>query len=58
MTFTQLLRRATYTLNWTVSEFFLEMYKKIEVIDNTIVLKGNRDVEYLPLRLKVNTNVF
>lgn len=34
-------------------EFFLEMYKAIEVEDNNIVLKGRKDVEYLPLKIPI-----
>ncbi|EJF10137.1 hypothetical protein O71_10904 [Pontibacter sp. BAB1700] len=38
------------------SEFFLEMYKKIEVKNDTIIIKGHRDVEYLPLKILIDTN--
>lgn len=32
-------------------EFFLEMYKAMEFDGNTIVIKGRKDVEYLPLKI-------
>ena len=35
-------------------EFFLEMYKKIEVKGNTIIVKGSKDVKYLPLRIPID----
>jgi hypothetical protein len=35
-------------------EFFLEMYKKIEVKNNDIVIKGHYGVEYLPLRIIID----
>jgi hypothetical protein len=35
-------------------EFFLEMYKKIEVNGNTIIVKGSKDVKYLPLRIPID----
>lgn len=34
-------------------EFFLEMYKSIEVEDDAIVIKGHRDVKYLPLKIPI-----
>lgn len=34
-------------------EFFLEMYKRIEVEGNTIIIKGRKDVDYLPLALQI-----
>jgi hypothetical protein len=36
------------------NEFFLEMYKKIEFNKNAIVIKGDRDVEYLPLKINLD----
>lgn len=35
-------------------EFFLEIYKKIEVENNNIIIKGVKDVEYLPLKISLN----
>jgi hypothetical protein len=35
-------------------EFFLEMYKSIEFRDNNIVIKGRKDVDYLPLSVPLN----
>jgi hypothetical protein len=32
-------------------EFFLEIYKSIEAKENTLTIKGSRDVKYLPLSL-------
>lgn len=34
-------------------EFFLEMYKRIETEGNTIIVKGVKDVDYLPLRIPI-----
>ena len=34
-------------------EFFLEMYKDIDLEDNDIVIKGRKDVEYLPLKIPI-----
>lgn len=34
-------------------EFFLEMYKAIELKDNTIIIKGRKDVDYLPLKISL-----
>jgi hypothetical protein len=31
-------------------EFFLEMYKKIEIKDKYLILKGHREIEYLPMK--------
>ncbi|NSL88297.1 hypothetical protein ECE50_015765 [Chitinophaga sp. Mgbs1] len=31
--------------------YFLEIYKSIEVKDNSIIIKGDRDVDYLPLKI-------
>lgn len=33
------------------TEFFLEMYKEIEVEGNNVILKGRKDVDYLPLKI-------
>lgn len=38
-------------------EFFLEMYKKIEMEENDLVIKGHKDVEYLPLRIPLEKMV-
>jgi hypothetical protein len=35
-------------------EFFLYMYKRIEAIDNMIIIKGHRDVKYLPLKIPID----
>jgi hypothetical protein len=32
-------------------EFFLEMYKALELDGNSIVIKGRKDVDYLPLKI-------
>ena len=32
-------------------EFFLEMYKDIDLNGNNIIIKGRKDVEYLPLKI-------
>ncbi len=34
-------------------EFFLEMYKDIDLEDNNVIIKGRRDVEYLPLKIPI-----
>lgn len=33
--------------------FFLEIYKKIEIHDNILILKGHREIEYLPLKIQI-----
>lgn len=33
-------------------EFFFEMFKKIEYTPDYIIIKGDKDVEYLPLKIK------
>ncbi len=38
-------------------EFFLVMFKKIEQKDNTIIIKGLKDVDYLPLKIIFNENL-
>ena len=43
-------------------EFFLEIYKSIETDNNNIIIKGPKDVEYLPLKIPfseilINKNV-
>lgn len=38
-------------------EFFLEMYKKIEVKENNIIIKGHYDVDYLPLTIEISENI-
>lgn len=35
-------------------EFFLEMYKGIELDNGNIVIKGRRDVDYLPLKIPLD----
>jgi hypothetical protein len=35
-------------------EFFLEMYKDIELKGNDIIIKGRKDVEYLPLKIPIS----
>ena len=35
-------------------EFFLEMYKDIDLKDNDIIIKGRKDVEYLPLKIPIS----
>jgi hypothetical protein len=35
-------------------EFFLVMYKKIEVKDDDIIIKGSKDVDYLPLTIPID----
>lgn len=37
-------------------EFFLVMYKSIEARDNEIIIKGAKDVDYLPMRIKIDRN--
>jgi len=34
-------------------EFFLEMYKSVEIVPGGIMVKGRRDVEYLPLFISI-----
>ena len=34
-------------------EFFLEMYKDIDLKGNDIIIKGRKDVEYLPLKIPI-----
>jgi hypothetical protein len=34
-------------------EFFLESYKAIELENNNIVIKGNKNVDYLPLKISL-----
>jgi hypothetical protein len=34
-------------------EFFLEMYKRIEVDSHNIIIQGRRDVDYLPLKIPI-----
>lgn len=36
------------------SGFFLEMYKKIEIKENILILKGHREIEYLPMKIDLN----
>jgi hypothetical protein len=38
-------------------EFFLVMFKKIEQKDNSIVIKGAKDVEYLPMKILFSENL-
>lgn len=35
-------------------EFFLEMYKSISFENNIFIIKGRKDVEYLPLKISVD----
>ena len=35
-------------------EFFLEMYKDIELKKDSIIIKGSSDVEYLPLKIPLS----
>jgi hypothetical protein len=39
------------------TKFFLEIYKSIEVEENTIVVKGRKDVEYLPLKVIMDSSL-
>ncbi len=38
-------------------EFFLEIYKKIEVTHYTFIIRGAKDVEYLPLEITVEESM-
>jgi hypothetical protein len=38
-------------------EFFLEMYKTLEFDGNNIIIKGRKDVDYLPLKIPIS-NLF
>lgn len=38
-------------------EFFLEMYKGIELDNDNIVIKGRKDVDYLPLKIPLDRAV-
>lgn len=38
-------------------EFFLEMYKAIEVQGDSIVIKGHKDVDYLPLYVPIEKEI-
>lgn len=38
------------------NEFFLEMYKSIEVNGNNIIVKGHRDAGYFPLKIPIDAN--
>lgn len=38
-------------------EFFLEMYKGIELDNHNIVIKGRKDVDYLPLKIPLDKAV-
>jgi hypothetical protein len=38
-------------------EFFLVMYKLIEAEGNTLIVKGDRDVDYLPLKVPIDPAV-
>ncbi|WP_282089698.1 hypothetical protein [Aquimarina algiphila] len=38
----------------TGNEFFLEMYKNIEFDSHNIIIKGHKDVEYLPLKIPIS----
>jgi hypothetical protein len=39
-------------------EFFLEMYTGLGVADNDILIKGKKDVDYLPLKIPIDPNIF
>ena len=38
-------------------EFFLEMYKSISADGDSIVIKGRKDVSYLPLKIPIDLNI-
>jgi len=38
-------------------EFFLDIYKDIEFIDDSIIIKGHKDVDYLPLKIPIPKNL-
>ncbi|MHA3789598.1 hypothetical protein ACX0HA_15410 [Flavobacterium hauense] len=38
-------------------EFFLEMYKAISFENNIFIVKGRKDVEYLPLKISLKENI-
>jgi hypothetical protein len=38
-------------------EFFLVMFKKIEQKDNSIIIKGLKDVDYLPMKIMFSENL-
>lgn len=38
-------------------EFFLEMYKRIECDGSSIIIKGHRDVDYLPLKIPIDASL-
>lgn len=35
-------------------EFFLEIYKDIDLIDNSVIIDGRKDVGYLPLKIEIS----
>lgn len=35
-------------------EYFLEMYKGIELVNGNIVIHGRKDVDYLPLKISID----
>jgi len=37
--------------------FFLEIYKSIEFIDDSVIIKGHKDVDYLPLKIPIPKNL-
>lgn len=38
-------------------EFFLEIYKKIEISGNEITIEGHKEIEYLPLKILVDEDL-
>jgi hypothetical protein len=38
-------------------EFFLEMYKKLDYDNNLFIIRGAKDVEYLPLKISIPDNL-
>jgi hypothetical protein len=41
----------------TGNEFFLTIYKKIEIKNNCIIIKGNREIDYLPMKININEDI-
>jgi hypothetical protein len=39
------------------NEYFLEMYKKIEYDGKNIIIKGSRDIDYLPLKIDIEKKI-
>ena len=40
------------------NEFFLEIYKKIEVKENLIIIEGHQEIGYLPMKIPINKDMF